>query len=101
MRPLRTFFEKNPASNEPAGEKLYFVNQQEYSILLLLTESGPTVQKLLLGSGKRDNSISLCEKLRQRNTKCAADLFQRGDGRNHVFAIPGGDGRLGQTGMFR
>jgi len=44
------FSEKLPASKKPAGGNLHFVNQQEYSILLLFAESGPTVQKLLYRS---------------------------------------------------
>ena len=93
-------FREKSLQARPAGGNLHFINKQEYGVLLLLTESGPTIQKLLLRSSKRDGSISFCKKLRQCNAKSGTDFFQRGNGRNHIFAIPGGDGRLGQTGAF-
>ena len=35
-----------------------------------------------------------------RYPKCRTDLFQRRNGRHHIFPIPGGDGGLGQTGTL-
>ncbi len=92
----------DPASGDAGIDGfLHFINQREHDSLLLRAQSRPALEQLSLRFGQRDGFFPFREQLGERDSESLANLLQGGNGRNHVLAIPRGDGGLRQAGAFR
>ena len=77
------------------------VHQRQQRALLAGGQAAPFVQQRPLRGRQREPVLGVGKKLRERQPKGLADLFQRGKRWRHALLVPGGNGRLRQAGALR